>query len=64
MATRRFGISRGENFTQVTEGVGAAVAGDSVELTVDLASSLTREDVLLALEKLEYYILQANWPPA
>lgn len=64
MATRRFGLSRGETLDQVTEAVGAAVAADSVELTVDLAANLTREDVLLALEKFEYYIAQVNWPPA
>lgn len=64
MATRRFGLSRGETLDQVTEAVGAAVAADSVELTVDLAANLTREDVLLALEKFEYYITQVNWPPA
>lgn len=64
MATRRYGLSRGETFDQVTEGVGAAVAVDSVELTVDLASNLTREDVLLAIEKIQNYITQGNWPPA
>lgn len=64
MATRIYGISRGEQYNQVTEGVGAAVAADSVELTVDLASGLTREDVLLALEKIEMHIIKGNWPPA
>ncbi len=64
MATRRYGLSRGETFDQVTEAVGAAVASDSVEVTVDLASSLSKEDVLLALEKIENYITQGNWPPA
>jgi len=64
MATRRYGISRGENIDQVTEAVGAAIATDSIELTVDLAANVTREDVLLALEKFEMYIIKGNWPPA
>jgi hypothetical protein len=64
MATRIYGVSRGEQYNQVTEGVGAAVASDSVELTVDLAANLTREDVLLALEKFNMHIVNGNWPPA
>jgi hypothetical protein len=64
MATRIYGVSRGEQYNQVTEGVGTAVASDSVELTVDLAANLTREDVLLALEKFNMHIVNGNWPPA
>lgn len=64
MATRLYGISRGEQYNQVTEGVGSAVAADSVEVTVDLASSLTREDVLMALEKIKQHIINGDWPPA
>lgn len=64
MATRRYGLSQGETFDQVTEAVGAAIVTDSVEITIDLASSLSREDVLLAIEKIENYITQNNWPPA
>lgn len=64
MATHRYGISRGESRQQITEAVGAAVSSDSVELTVDLASSLTKEDVLLALNKIEQHIINGNWPPA
>lgn len=64
MATRRYGLSRGETFDQVTEAVGAAVATDAVEVTVDLAVNLSKEDVLLALEKIQNHIVQGNWPPA
>ena len=64
MATRIYGISRGESRQQITEGVGSVVAADSVELTVDLASSLTKEDVLLALNKIEQHIINGDWPPA
>lgn len=69
MATRRYGISAGETEFQVTEGVGAAVAADSIELTVDLAgTALTtaegKHKVLLALEMLQAHITKGNWPPA
>lgn len=64
MATRRYGLSRGETEFQVTEAVGAATAADNIELTVDLAVSLSREDVLLALEKIKGHIVKGNWPPA
>ncbi|MHB8825151.1 MAG: hypothetical protein ACYC5T_10005 [Thiobacillus sp.] len=64
MATRLYGISRGEVFNQITEGVGAAVAADNVEVTFDLAVGLTREDVVLALQKIINHIEQGNFPPA
>lgn len=64
MATRRYGLSRGETEFQVTEAVGAAVAADNIELTVDLAVNLSKEDVLLALRKIEGHIVKGNWPPA
>jgi hypothetical protein len=64
MATRRYGISRGENDQQVTEAVGAATAADHMEFTFDLATNLTKEDVLLGLEKIFSHILKGNFPPA
>lgn len=64
MATRRYGISRGENMGQVTEAVGAAVAADGVELTVDLVTIKSKEEVLKALEYIEAHLIKSNWPPA
>ncbi len=68
MATRRYKISRGENFNQVTEEVGAAVNSDDVEVTVDLAtigaSAQGRERVLLLLDYIKAHIVKGNWPPA
>lgn len=64
MATRRLGISRGEQFGQITEAVGAATASDHIELTFDLAVNLSREDVILALDKFKMRIYEVNWPPA
>lgn len=64
MATRRYGLSRGETEFQVTEGVGAATNADSVEVTFDLAANMTKEEVLLALQMIENYILSHKFPPA
>lgn len=64
MATRIYSISRGEQLGQVTEGVGAAVATESMEFTFDLAAGLTKEDVLLGLDKIRAHILTDSFPPA
>lgn len=64
MATRRYGISRGEQVENITEAVGAAVAADSMEFTFDLASGLTKEDVVLGLEKIKQKIINGDFPPA
>lgn len=71
MATRRWGISPGKNEYQVTEAVGAAVVGDVIELTVDLASLAglggappSRQDVINAISNLQNRILRGPWPPA
>lgn len=64
MATRIYGLSKGETEFQVTEGVGAAIATDSMEFTFDLASSLTKDEVLGALDMFKNHILKGNFPPA
>ncbi len=64
MATRRYGLSRGETDNQVNEAVGAAVAADSLEVTIDLAANMTRNEVLLNLKAIERWILHGQWPPA
>lgn len=74
MATRRYKISPGENEFDIVEEAGAATNSDTVELTVDLASTIvntatgartiSKEEVLLAIEKFEAWIIKGNWPPA
>jgi hypothetical protein len=79
MATRIYGVSVGEGEFSVVEDVGSAVAADSVELTVDIAStvvtsrndagtgttrSITKVEVLDAIEKIKNHIIKGNWPPA
>lgn len=67
MATRRYGISVGQTEFQITESAGAAVAANTIELTVDLGLDVTdaggtrkvkKSEVLLALEMLENHILK------
>jgi len=64
MATRRLGISRGEEKWAITEAAGAAVSSDNVELTWDLATGLSKDELLNLVEKLKQHILQINYPPA
>lgn len=64
MATRRYGLSRGETEFAVLEEVGAAVVNNDIELTVDLSKNLTKAEVLEKLEEFENHIIKGNWPPA
>jgi len=66
MATRRYGISRGERrrANGVLEAAGAAVASNSVELTIDLAVGLTKYDVLNAIKEIREAVERDQWPPA
>lgn len=63
MATRLYGISRGEKHYDVTEQVGSPTT-DDIELTVDLAKVTSREEALVLIDKVKAYILeeQDNWP--
>lgn len=79
MATRRYKISVGEGEFAITEEAGAAVNSDTVELTVELATTavntttssgaattrgISKQEVLDCLEKIENHIVKGNWPPA
>jgi len=74
MATRIYGMSVGVGEFAVTEGVGSAVAADTVEVTVELATTgvnaggstraISKEEVLDALEKIKNHIIKGNWLPA
>lgn len=73
MATRRYKISVGEGEFAIVEEAGAAVNSDTVELTVEMASTavnsatgtrqITKQEVLDLLEKIENHIVKSNWPP-
>lgn len=74
MATRRFKVSVGEGSTDVIEEAGAAVNSDTVELTIELATTgvndsgttrvVNKSEVLLALEKIKTAVLQSSTIPA
>lgn len=75
MATRRYKLSVGEGEFSVTEEAGAAVNSDTVEVTVELATTavnsagggtrgILKQEVLDCLAKIERHILKGNWPPA
>lgn len=63
MATRIYSLDLGENENDVVEDVGSATTV-TFEFTFDLADHPTREDVLLALDKIKAHILKAPFPPA
>jgi hypothetical protein len=62
MATRRYGISRGGAQDTIVEAAGPATV-NNVELTIDLAVGMTREDVVLLIDRLSRYILENDFPP-
>lgn len=74
MATRRYKLSVGEGEFSVVEEAGAAVNSDTVELTVELATTavnqgagtrtILKSEVLEILQKFEAHIIKGNWPPA
>ena len=63
MATQLYGISRGEGQEQISQTVGAATI-DDLELTIDLAAGMTREEVVVLLDQITRYILEHDFPPA
>lgn len=64
MATRIIGTSVGDKYTDVVTGAGSAVAADDVELTYDLATVTSREQVFTAIERIKQKLMEANFPPA
>jgi len=65
MATRIYGVSRGEEPNPyVTEGVGSATSADNVEVTVDLAVGLKKDEVVRLLQRIAEHITKGGWPPA
>ncbi len=78
MATRLYTIGPDARLGNVIEGVGAATSSANlINLTIDLANTLVKDgatasgtrsvsknEILLAIETLEQYIVRGNWPPA
>ena len=62
MASRYYGINRGQTEFSVVEG--SSTGTKDVELVVDLSKSLTKAEVLEKIEEIKNHILKGNWPPA
>ena len=63
MANRYWGLDRGEHKVDVTEGSSSTATTD-VEVRYDIASSMDKSEVLIALEEIKNYIIENQWPPA
>jgi hypothetical protein len=61
MAIQYIGIDRGRQSGDVT--TGTATTGKEIELSVDLASDATRQEVLDSLDKLRDFILNTRATP-
>lgn len=62
MASRYWGSDKGDHQEAVAEG--AATNNKDVEVVVDLASGLTRDEVLIQLKQITNKIMEDIWPPA
>lgn len=64
MAQRYYGVDRGEQDKRnVTEGSSTTATLD-VEVRIDLAATMSKQEVLLALNTIEQAIFEDTWPPA
>jgi hypothetical protein len=62
MATYFYGINNGDDEYEAT--VAAATTGKDVEVVVNSSANVpSREELLLAVEKLENFILRQNYAP-
>jgi hypothetical protein len=64
MATRLYSLAKGQTEFQVVEAAGSAVTTAAMEFTFDLAQSITREDIVKALDMFKNHILKKSFPPA
>lgn len=63
MASTYVGISLGKS--DVTDvAVGTSTTSKPIELVIDKTNTPTREQVILAIETLENYLLTSTWPAA
>ncbi len=62
MADNFWGLDRGQYYTDIVEQ--ATTPAKDVELAIDLAKGLTRDEVLIALEQIKIAINKDVWPPA
>ena len=63
VADARRALVRAKGDGDVTEGSSSTSTLD-VEVRIDLAASMDKSEVLMALDNLKRYIAQDTWPPA
>lgn len=62
MAHEYWGVNQGQHATDVV--VQSSDPSKNVTLIVDLAQTMSREEVLLAMEMIRQIVIKGNWPPA
>ena len=62
MADRFYGLDRGDTEFDVTEDSSSPTK--DVEVAVDLAVNLEKEEVLNKLNEIRNHIIKGDWPPA
>lgn len=62
MANRFFGANKGQQKTDIVQS--SSTQSKSIELNVDLAAGMDKNEVLIKLKELEEYIIENIWPPA
>ena len=63
MAQRYYGLDRGETKNDITEDSSSTATTD-VEIRIDLAASMSKSEVLIAIDMLKAFIIEDTWPPA
>lgn len=61
MATEYYSLNRGQNQKDVAKATVQPTA--DIYVAIDLTKSLTKEDVILQLEKISNYVISHGWPP-
>jgi len=62
MARRYWGSNKGDHQEAVVEG--AVSPAKNVEVNIDLAANMTRDEVRIQLKQIENKIIEDIWPPA
>jgi hypothetical protein len=63
MATEKYSVDKGKNYSTVTKAVGSATTA-GMELTIDLAKFTSKKDALIAIEALVEFITRDIYLPA
>lgn len=62
MADRFYGLDRGDTEFDVADALSSPTK--DVEVVVDLAIGMDRDEVIRALDMMKNHILKVDWPPA